>query len=353
MQEPPTSQDAPPRPAHAGARPDLDLWRLGDLVTPMAVRTAATLAVADHILAGRSGADALARATGVDAGALGRVLDHLVTVGLLRYDDGAYELTDRGAVLRSDHPSGMRHLWDLEGAVGRADLSLVELPAVVATGSPGYPRRFGRGFWDDLAARPELARSFTAQMANVIARDSPAIAAAYDWSALGSVVDVGGGSGELLAALLTAHPTLRGTVLDLPGVAEEAKRTLGERDVDARADVVAGSFFDPLPAGAGGYVLSSVLHDWDDDACGAVLSRCAEAAGEDGRVFVIEQVGEDGRNPNTVMDLRMLTFFGGKERTLDELAGLAEHAGLAYVAAHPTAGQVAARSVIEFVPGTG
>ena len=167
-----------------------------------------------------------------------------------------------------------------------------------------------------------------------VSADAPEIAAGYDWGALGHLVDVGGGNGTLLAAILRHHPTLRGTVFDLPATAEAARTALASAGLADRADVVGGSFFEPLPPGAGGYLLSAIVHDWDDASARTILSRCAEAAGQAGAVFVVEKIGADGASLRTGMDLRMLLYFGGKERSVDQLAALAAEAGLRLVAVH-------------------
>jgi O-methyltransferase len=203
------------------------LWAMADLATPMAVRVAATLRIADHIMGGAGTTLELAEATGADADALGRVLRHLVTAGVLGRDESdRYVLTPRGQALRDDHPAGIRAMLDLERAIGRAELSFVQLLHTVRTGEPAFPAQFGRSFWDDLAADPTRSAAFDAQMAADVAAWAPDIVAAYDWGSLGHVVDVGGGNGALLAALLREHPDLRGTVLDLPGAAEAARTAL-------------------------------------------------------------------------------------------------------------------------------
>jgi hypothetical protein len=311
------------------------LWAMGDLATPMAVRVAATLRIADHITRGRRTAPELAEAVGADADALGRVLRHLVTAGVLHRDESdRYVLTARGEALRDDHPAGIRAVLDLESAIGRADLSFVRLLHTVRTGEPAFPAQFGRSFWDDLAADPGRSASFDAQMAADVAAWAPDIVAAYDWGSLGHVVDVGGGNGALLAALLREHPDLRGTVLDLPGAAAAARKVLTAAGLADRSDAVAGSFFDPLPPGAGGYLLCAVLHDWDDAAARTILRRCAEAAGTDGRVFVVEKL-VTATDHRTEMDLRVLAYFGGRERGIAELTALAAAAGLRVAAVHP------------------
>lgn len=322
-------------------------WELADLATPMAVRVAATLRVADHIVAGRSTAQAMADAAGVDSPTLERVLRHLVTAGLLTRDQTSAEfgLTELGRQLRDDDPQGVRPWLDLEGAVGRADLCFVELLHTVRTGEPAFPVRFGASFWEDLAADRARSESFDALMGHHVSADNQEVADAYDWGSLGRVVDVGGGNGALLCSLLGRHRGLHGTVLDLAGPAAAARKALQDNGFANRSDVLTGSFFDPIPPGAGGYLLSFVIHDWNDDDARAILRRCAEAAGQGGRVFIIEAPGDDGESPSTEMDLRMLAYVNGKERGLAEYAALAADVGLGVVAAHP-AGEV---SVIELV----
>ncbi len=314
-----------------------ELWAAADLVTPMAIRVAATLRLADHIAVGRRTADALVASTGADADALGRLLAHLVTAGVVDRDGaGAYSLTALGEHLREDDIDGVRAWIDLHGAIGRADLSLTELLHTVGTGEPGFPRHFGRSFWEDLSDDAARSASFDALMGARLAAEAPVIAGAYDWGALRRVVDVGGGTGSLLIALLHAHPHLRGTVVDLAGPAAAAERAIGAAGLADRADVVAGSFFESLPAGAGGYVLSAVIHDWDDADAARILGRCAEAAGPDGAVLVVESVASDGaESPSTEMDLRMLTYLRGRERSLNQLTDLAATLGLRVTSVTP------------------
>ena len=312
------------------------LWAMADLATPMAVRVAATLRIADHITRGLCTAQDLAGAVNADADVLDRVLRHLATVEVLSRDaSGRYALTARGEVLRDDHPAGLRRMLDIESAIGRADLSFVQLLHSVRTAEPAFPMQFDRSFWDDLSADPARSASYDAQMGADVAADASAIVAAYDWGSLGHVVDVGGGNGALLTAMLREYPTLRGTVLDLPETAEAARKSLTAAGFAGRVYVVPGSFFDPLPAGAGGYLLSAILHNWDDDAARAILRRCAEAAVNGGPVFIVEKIGADGESLRTGMDLRMLAYFGGRERGVAELTALAETSGLRVVAVHP------------------
>lgn len=297
---------------------------LADLLTPMAVRVVATLRVADHL---PGTAAAAAAAVGADPDVLDRILHHLAAAGVLTVDgSGRFGLTARAEALRSDHPGRLRERLDIDGPLGRADLAFVELLHTARTGAAAFPARYGRDFWSDLASDPARSAAYDAAMGADVAAWVPVILGAFDWGSLGSVVDVGGGDGTLLAALLRAHPHLRGTVVEQPGPAAAARGTLGDR-----ADVVVGSFFDRLPGGAGGYLLTAVVHDWDDEAAVAILRRCTEA----GRTFVIEKIGADGRRPSTTMDLRLLAYMGGRERTVEALGALAERAGSHVVAVHP------------------
>src|SRR5262249_21615885 len=224
---------------------------------------AATLRVADHVDAGRTTARQMAEVEHVHAEMLDRVLRHLAAAGVFtRADDGEYGLTPVGEELRDDHPDGERRRLDVREAVGRADLSIIHLLHCVRTGEPAHPLLFGREFWDDLAAQDGLAESFARQMTIDVSADAEQIVPAFDWGSLGHVVDVGGGSGALMIAMLRAFPSLRGTVLDLPQAAAGARAALAAAGLDGRCDVVVGSFFDPLPAGADGYVLSAIVHDW-------------------------------------------------------------------------------------------
>jgi hypothetical protein len=309
---------------------------MADLITPMAIRVAATLRVADHIATGRTTAWQIAQAEHVDPAILDRVLRHLVEAAIFTRDDvGAYGLTPVGEELREHHPDGERRRLDLSEAVGRADLSIIHLLHCVRTGEPAHSVQFGREFWEDLAANTGLADSFARQMTVDVSEDATQIVPAHDWGSLGRVVDVGGGNGSLMIALLTAFPTLRGTVLDLGDAAAGARKALAAAGLEDRCDVVVGSFFDALPSGADGYLLSAIVHDWSDEPATAILRRCAEAAGAAGTVFVIEKIGADGETIRTGMDLRVLAYMGGKERGVAELTGLAAAAGLDVVAVHP------------------
>jgi hypothetical protein len=313
------------------------LWAMADLFTPMALRVAATLRLADHVAGGARSVPALAERTGADSDALGRLVGHLLSIGVLDGDAGDLSLGELGEQLCDGHPGNGRAWLDIDGAVGRADLAALHLLNTVRTGQPAYPLTYGRAFWEDLGDDPGLSASFDALMGSRLRFEAPEIVAGYDWGQLGHIVDVGGGDGTLLAAILTAHPGLRGTLVDLDGPAAAARSTLAAAGLASRCDVVAGSFFESLPAGHDAYLLSAVLHNWDDEHALAILRRCVEAAaGSAGRVLVIEELLEGATESGlrTEMDLRMLAYMGGRERTLADLASLAERTGLSVAAVH-------------------
>lgn len=304
------------------------LGQLSDLVSPMAVRIAATLRLPDHIAGGSTTAAALAECTGSNPGALSRLLRHLVAIDVLAQQGEHFALTELSEAMREGHGENRGPLTlDLRSAVGRIQLAAVGLLECIKTGGPAYPLVHGRGFWDDLAADPALGAGFDAFMGS---GDLSPFVAAYDWSAVRHVVDVGGGNGNRLIHLMRACPDLRGTLVELPGPAERARSRFADAGLTERITVVARSFFEPLPAGADVYVLSAILHDWPDAEAGAILRRCAAAAGAKGRVLVVDQVMDsaDDLAGMTGFDLFMLICCGGQERTLEEFRALGRDAGL-------------------------
>lgn len=318
---------------------------MADLATPMSIRVAATLGLVEHAGNGGATAEQLASATGTSAPALRCLLDHLVTIGVFELDaySGRFRPTSLGDQLGEHAPDGIKPLLDINHAGGRAELAFVELLGTITTDTPAYVHRYGRDFWSDLDARPELRRSFDAQMNWRFHVQAPQIAERFDWGRFAEIVDVGGGDGTVLAAILHAHPELRGRVLELAPTATAAAGRFAAEGLDDRAVAVPGSFFDPLPAGADAYLLSDILHDWDDDHARRILAGCRRAAAPHGTVVVIEPVL--GQGVDTAMDLFMLMCFGGRERTIDELARLAADSGLVLGSSGPIA---EGRTALEF-----
>jgi SAM-dependent methyltransferase len=316
-----------PQPVAAVNRP-VRLDDVADLITPMAVRVAATLRLADHLDAGVGNVADLAYLTRTHPGALGVLVRHLVAAGVLAESDGVISLTRLGKQLRV-----AQAFLDVERSVGRSELSLVHLLESVRTGRPAYDVLFGRSFWEDLADRPDLKATFDDMTDRHLQNELAPLMAAHDWSTARHVADLGAGNGALLVHLLRTFPHLRGSILDLPGNTPVAERNLAAAGVADRSQVVAGDFFRPLThLGADTFVLSSVLHDWDDESAAAILRRVAEAVGTGGRLLVVDSFIEDGTD-DTRMDLRMLALFGGRQRTVAQMQEIAAGAGLGAVGA--------------------
>lgn len=307
-------------------RDDVDIWALLDLCTPWCVHTVATLRVADKIDAGFTQIDELAAACGSHADSLYRVLSHLVSMGLFEeLAPGRFALNKPARNLLE---SAMRPGLDLDGIGGRMAYAWGSLLSAVRSGGPAYHEVFGRPFWDDLAAHPNISESFDALMgpAGHGTPDSEVLVDG-DWGSVHTVVDVGGGTGSLLAEILRKRPGVRGTLVDLPTTVARSAAVFHEAGVSDRVNAVGQSFFDPLPPGADLYLLKNVLADWPDREAKALLERCAEAAGPGGRVVILGGVSpDDGKPPSP--ELLMLVLVGGRNRGLAEFREMARSTGL-------------------------
>jgi SAM-dependent methyltransferase len=303
----------------------MDLWTLSDLCTPWCVHVVATLRIADHIAAGITEIGPLAAAAGADRDSLYRVLRHLVSKGLFTEPaPGRFELNELARGLLGE--SG-RLGFDLNSFGGRMAHAWGTLLSAVRSGKPAYHEAFGRGFWDDLDAHPEIAAKFDALMgpAGHGVPDWRVLVDPADWESVRTVVDVGGGTGTLLAEILRARPEVRGTLVDLPRPVARSGEVFEAAGVADRATAVAQSFFDPLPDGCDLYVLKNVLGDWPDREATAILKRCGEAARPSGRVVAFTGAGP---GEEASPELLMMVLVGGRGRTLDEFREMAREAGL-------------------------
>jgi 2,7-dihydroxy-5-methyl-1-naphthoate 7-O-methyltransferase len=314
----------------------VDIWALTDFATPWCVHVAATLRIADRISAGITQIDDLAAASGCHSESLARVLRHLIAKGLFEEPArGHFELNQPARVLLD---SAMRPLLDLDGFGGRMARAWSSLLSAVENGAPAYDEVFGRPFWEDLEAHPHIAASFDELMGpRGHGTPDPDIPLTGGWESVRTVVDVGGGTGALLAEILRSRPNLRGTLVDLPSTMARSGELFQSAGVSERVTAAAQSFFDPLPPGADLYLLKSVLADWPDREAGAILRRCAEAARPAGRVVILSGVYPD-ETASPPPALLMMVLVGGKERSLAEFRTLATAAGLNVLsaAAHPS-----------------
>ena len=298
---------------------------MSDLRTPWCLHVVATLRIAEHVAAGTTDIAGLAEWATCDAAALHRVLTHLASQGVfVETAPGEFALNDLSRQLLE--PS-VRIGLDLDAIGGRMAHAWGTLLTYVRTGRPAYSEQFGLPFWEDLDAHPDVAASFDA-LIGPVGHGTPDASFEIQggWEAVHTVVDVGGGTGALLAELLRLRPHLRGTLIDLPRAVARSADAFRSAGVAERAVTVGQSFFDPLPAGADVYLLKSVLNDWPDREATALLARCAEAARPNGRVVVLSGVSPDDAAPRGV-EIEMV-LCGGQHRTLPQFQSLARAAKL-------------------------
>jgi C-methyltransferase len=281
-----------------------------------AIQAAAHLRVADAVAEGPLPLDELARRVDADPDALGRLMRALISRGVFRqHRDGRYDLTPLADTLRSDAPVSMAGLALFVGSKQhREHWSL--LAESVTTGQPSVALLRGKAFFDYLGDEPEFAGLFNEAMTSVAELAETAIVAGYDFRRYPTIVDVGGGHGSLLAAILAATPNAHGVLYDLPDVVAAAPALLRQRGVDERVRIEEGSFFDKIPAGGDAYILKNVIHDWPDEQASEILGNVRAAVGHTATVLLIELViPEHGRDfLGKWSDLEMLQA-GGRERT--------------------------------------
>jgi hypothetical protein len=291
-----------------------------------AIYVTATLGIADALKDDSRTTDELAEATGTDPATLYRLLRALAAVGVLHEEHGQrFALTPLGEQLRADHPQslggwaayvGRPYHWEAWG----------HLLESVRTGENAFRLLNGIDVWSYRAEHPEESAIFDRAMTSVTGASNQAVLDAYDFGRFGTVCDVGGGNGALLASILAKYPTMHGILFDQPHVVANAEDVL--RDVVDRCRVVAGNFFESVPEGADAYVLKAVIHDWDDTQSTTILRTCRRAV-EGGVLLLVERlVGPPNEDPAAKFgDLNMLVGPGGQERTLEEFGALFAAAG--------------------------
>jgi hypothetical protein len=305
------------------------LRMLQGLHASRAIYVAAKLGIADLLAHGPATSDELASLTDTHARSLYRILRLLAALGILvESETQRFALTPLGECLRTGAPNSV-HAWatQLDGLGGLRPFD--EILTAVRSGNPSLNHVLGTDWLTHLTAHPDIARTFQASMSERTAAIAPAIAAAYDFEALGTIIDIGGGRGTLLAAILSAHPRLRGVLYELPVVIANPEPVLREC---ARCEIVAGDFFTSVPSSGDAYILANVLHDWDDADCIRILRCCRRAMSSGAKVLVIERMITNGPAqslPTLLSDLHMMLLTGGMERTNDEYARLFAEADLA------------------------
>jgi len=310
---------------------------------------AAKLGLADLLKDGPKSVDELAHLTAAHEPSLRRLLRALTSLGVFSQDAaGHFQNTDLSETLRTDHPESIR-AWAIFLGAPFLWRSWGELYETVLSGQPAVNRIYGGSFWAYLAAHPDDAAVFNAAMSAGSEMTVPWILEAYDFSRFDRVVDVGGGHGALLHAVLSKNPKVRGVLYDFPAVVAGAA-SLWSGAVAARCEVRGGDFFAGIPEGGDAYVLQRIVHDWDDDNALRILKNCRRAIKRDGRLLVIELVLKPSCQPDPgqeFSDVLMLTLVGGRERTESDFQALLGGAGFSLTSVIPTAGPP---SIIESQP---
>jgi SAM-dependent methyltransferase len=313
-----------------------------------ALRAVAELGIADLLADGPRTSQELAKATATSWSHLHRVLRALAGCGVFAQDaDGRFRLTAAAAVLRRDQAGSLRDAVLMMTSDGFLAAG-VHLLDALKTGGNAFETIHGMPYFEYLQWNPAASRIFHGGMANFAETENAPIAASYDFSRFARVVDVGGGYGGFLAEILSRTPSLRGVLYETADVLKDPERLMLS-SVAERCEVIAGDFFDSVPAGADAYLLKRVLHDWDDDQCRHILRHCRDAIGEGGRVLIIDAVVHEDNEPSLVkgVDLLMLSASEGRERTEKELADILAGAGLRLLRVVPTPSLL---SILEAAP---
>ncbi len=308
-------------------------WMLRGHWVTLALRAAVELGVLDH-LDEPATVEVLSAACRTDAPSLARLLRVLIDVEVLSCDDGRYRRTAMGDTLTLDHPSQLRSLTLMQTTVPNL-AAWSHLADAIRSGDAVFETVNGIDPWGYLSANPEQEAIFNAAMARRSEGQLEGLLAAGPLTGPLTVVDVGGGQGALIAALLDTDPELRGVVADRPDVAAVAGQALS--GFGSRAQAVPTDFFVAVPGAGDVYLICNVLHDWDDAQAIAILRTVAEVMGADARLWIVERVldapGRDAQETRdlNIVDLHMLVMFGARERTVAEYDALAQGAGLAPV----------------------
>jgi hypothetical protein len=314
-----------------------------------AIAVAAQLGLADLLKEEAKSIGELAGTTKAHASSLRRLLRALTSLGIFAEDvDDRFRQTPRSELLRSDHPRSVRTyammfgselLWRPWG----------ELHSAVMTGRSGFEHVFHASFFEHTSAHPGDAELFNAAMTSSSAIDAAGVVAAYDFSRFERIVDVGGGHGGLLHAILSANPKLRGVLFDQREVVAGAV-ILRSGALAARCEIASGDFFQSVPNDADAYIMRGVMHDWSDDEALKILKNCREAIRRDGRLLIVDSVLRPSNEPDfgKFRDLNMLVLLsGGRERTQAEFAELLAKAGFSLSSVILTSGM---SSIVESHP---
>lgn len=293
------------------------------------IYVAARLRIADLLHDGPRTAEELAQATHAHGPSLYRVLRALAAEGIFAEDEqGRFSMTPLAEPLRTGVPGSQRSTALVFGEPVRWSV-WGNLLYTVTTGEPAFQHLYGTTMWEYQAQHPDMNQNFNDFQAAGTSRQTAAVVAAYDFSPINTLVDVGGGNGTLIAAILQAKPNLRGILCDAPHVVSAARPVLEAAGVADRCEIEACDFFSSVPAGGDAYILKYIIHDWDDEHALAILRTVRKAVADGGRLLLVENVIPPGNDPHPakMTDLQMMIALGGRERSAAEFASLLEQTG--------------------------
>jgi hypothetical protein len=312
------------------------------------VFAAAELGLADQLTGEPKSAAELAGPLRAHAPSLHRLMRTLASLGILsERPEHRYALTSLGEALKTG-ASGSARATVLAVGSRWFQGSCDHFVHSIRTGQTGFEKAQGIPFFDYLAQHPEDASLFSEAMVGIHGEEPPAVSAAYDFSSFNTIVDVGGATGNMLAAILARYVGPRGVLFDKPHVVVDAPALLKVKGVSDRVTIEAGDFFKTVPTGGDAYLLSHIIHDWNEDQCLRILGQCRKSINPKGRLLIVEMVLPPGDVPHRgkLADMWMLVLTGGQERTEAEYRSLLGKAGFQLTRVVPTS---SASSVVEAV----
>jgi predicted transcriptional regulator len=298
-------------------------------VITKAIHVAARLNIADLLdEQGPMTCSELAKKTGAHAESLSRLMRALASIGIFSIDqNGKYSLTPLGECLKADSPVSVKSMALAVGGVFYKAYD--ELLFSVQTGDGGFKKALGVPVFEYLTSNPEDGKIFDRMMTDIHGGETEPMVDTYDFSVFNTIVDVGGGNGDLISAVLNKNPKLKGILFDMPEVINRSHNNITARGLTERCKLDSGSFFESVSKGGDAYIMRHILHDWSDADAITILSNCRKSMNPGGKILVVEAVIQEGNEPSPfkLLDLSML-LVGGKERTHKQFEYIFTQAGL-------------------------
>jgi hypothetical protein len=306
--------------------------------TTRAVYVFAKLGLADLLKSGAKSSQELAESTGMHAPSLYRLLRALASAGIVQTEEnGRFGLTPLSELLVTDAPGSMR--WLVISELGQEHYpAWGNLMHSIRTGGIAFDNHFGMDVWKYFQQNPEDAAIFNDSMSGMTAIVNEKITSLYDFSGFNKIVDVGGGHGGLITAILKASPQAFGVLFDAEQVVSGARPKLEAAGIADRCATIGGDFFQSVPAGGDAYIMKWIIHDWDDERATRILKNIRSQIPQNGRVIIVDGVVPEGDDPDFLkfFDLNMMVMTGGKERTAREFDELLAAAGFRFLRVIPT-----------------